>query len=116
MLRLAVPLKDIDDVVSAVAAADLGGVFIGGGIGVRDCLAFFAFPDPPNRPPARIRGGLGAEPPLETVLREGNDELGALGRSLHRTSDQVRGLVERLSQNRNGAKRFFPAWWKAFWP
>jgi len=98
VLRLAVPLNETDDASAVLRRRILEASLFAAALAFGIAWLF-------SRSLIRRIGllrkfaeGLVAERPLETRLPEGNDELSFLGRSLHHTSDQVRGLVERLSQ------------------
>ena len=97
-LRLAVPIENLSAAISAVRMRILGASLAAAS------LAFaiaFVFSRSLTRRISRLRGfaeGLVESRFSESAVVDGNDELGALGRSLHQMSDQLRGMMEQLRE------------------
>jgi len=97
ILRLALPLEDVDNSIAAVRWRILGASLAAALVAL--VVAFFFSRSFTTRI-GRLRAfaeGLGKERFSPTSLPDGDDELGALGRSLSSTALQLRSLVERLS-------------------
>jgi two-component system, OmpR family, phosphate regulon sensor histidine kinase PhoR len=97
VLRLALPLENLDDAIAAVRWRILTASLIA--IFVALFIAFF-FSRPFTRRIGRLRAfaeGLVKSNFAEGPLPDADDELGALTRSLNSTASQLRELVERLS-------------------
>lgn len=97
VLRLALPLEDVDSSIAAVRwrilCASLAAAL------VALVIAYF-FSQSFTQRIARLRAfaeGLVRERFSQTPLPAADDELGALGRSLNSTASQLRDLVDRLS-------------------
>jgi two-component system phosphate regulon sensor histidine kinase PhoR len=97
ILRLAVPLSDLDGSIAAVRWRILGASVYAALAAL--ILAYFfsrSFTDRISRLRAFAEGLVGAHF-SQAPVPPANDELGALGRSLTSTSEQLRDLVDRLS-------------------
>jgi two-component system phosphate regulon sensor histidine kinase PhoR len=97
VLRLALPLENLDDAIAAVRWRILTASLIA--IFVALFIAYF-FSRPFTRRIGRLRAfaeGLVKSNFAEGPLPDADDELGALTRSLNLTASQLRELVERLS-------------------
>jgi two-component system phosphate regulon sensor histidine kinase PhoR len=97
ILRLAVPLEDVDSSIAAVRWRILWASFIAALVAL--IFAYF-FSRSFTQRIARLRAyaeGLVSAHFSQTPLPDANDELGALGRSLSTTAAQLRDLVDRLS-------------------
>ena len=97
VLRLALPLENLDDAIAAVRWRILTASLIA--IFVALFIAFF-LSRPFTRRIGRLRAfaeGLVKSNFAEGPLPDADDELGALTRSLNSTASQLRELVERLS-------------------
>ena len=98
ILRLAVPIENLSAAISVVRMRILGASLAAA------ILAFtiaFVFSRSLTRRISRLRGfaeGLVESRFSEAAPVEGNDELGALGRSLHQMSNQLRGMMEQLRE------------------
>jgi two-component system phosphate regulon sensor histidine kinase PhoR len=102
ILRLAVPIVNLSAAISAVRRRILGASLAAAILAF--AIAFF-YSGSLTRRINRLRGF--AEGLVESRFSEsapiegnagGNDELGALGRSLHQMSGQLRGMMERLTE------------------
>ena len=97
VLRLAVPLKDLDTEIAIVrwriVEASMAAALVGLGIAY---LFSRSFTERISRL-RRFAEGLVESRPSESPLLAGDDELGALGRSLNQTAAELRGLLDRLS-------------------
>ncbi len=97
VLRLAVPLEDVQASVAAVRRRILAASVVAALIAL--AFAYF-FSDSHTRRIARLRAfaeDLVHNPTLRALDVGSNDELGALAQSLNRASTQLRELVERLN-------------------
>lgn len=97
ILRLAVPLEGVDSSIAAIRWRILWASLIAAVVALG--LAYF-FSQSFTRRIARLQAfaeGLAAAHFSQTPLPDGDDELGALGRSLSTTAVQLRNLVDRLS-------------------
>jgi two-component system phosphate regulon sensor histidine kinase PhoR len=97
VLRLALPLENLDDAIAAVRWRILTASLIA--IFVALFIAYF-FSRPFTRRIGRLRAfaeGLVKSNFAEGPLPDADDELGALTRSLNSTASQLRELVDRLS-------------------
>jgi two-component system phosphate regulon sensor histidine kinase PhoR len=97
ILRLAVPLEDVDSSIAAVRWRILWASFCAALVAL--AIAYF-FSRSFTERIARLRAfaeGLARVHFPPAPLRDADDELGALGRSLNTTSVQLRDLVDRLS-------------------
>jgi len=97
VLRLAVPLEDVDAAVAAVRWRILGASLAAAGLALG--IAYF-FSRSFTRRISRLRAfaeGLVDARISGTLVADADDELGALARSLDRTATQLRELVDRLS-------------------
>jgi len=97
VLRLAVPLEDVDAAVAAVRWRILGASLAAAGLALG--IAYF-FSRSFTRRISRLRAfaeGLVDARISGTLMADAEDELGALARSLDRTATQLRELVDRLS-------------------
>ena len=107
VLRLAVPLEDIDAAIGALRWRIVGASLAAAVSAFALAYLFSRFL---TRRISRLREfseGLvsyrfSGSPPAESPLSEPNDELGALARSLHQMSAQLRDLVDRLSEESEG--------------
>jgi two-component system phosphate regulon sensor histidine kinase PhoR len=96
VLRVAVPLENLDDAIAAVRRRILTASLVAA------CVALFIayfFSRSFSRRIGRLRAfaeGLVKANFTESPLPDPNDELGALTRSLNLTASELRGLVERL--------------------
>ena len=97
VLRLAVPLEDLDAEIARVrwriVEASMAAALVGLGIAYLFSRSF-------TKRISRLRRfaeGLVESRPSESPLLAGDDELGALGRSLNQTAAELRKLLDRLS-------------------
>jgi two-component system phosphate regulon sensor histidine kinase PhoR len=97
ILRMAVPLEDVDSLIAAVRWRILAASFYAALVAL--VFAYF-FSRSFTRRIARLRAfaeGLVSAHFSQAPLPDADDELGALGRSLSSTAGQLRDLVDRLS-------------------
>ena len=97
VLRLAVPLEDVDEAVAAVRWRILGASLAAAFVAL--VIAYF-FSRSFTRRISRLRAfaeGLVDTRVSGTLAPDAEDELGALARSLDRTATQLRELVDRLN-------------------
>ncbi len=97
VLRLAVPLEDLDAAIASVRRRILGASLVAAALAL--AIAYF-FSGSFTRRIGLLRAfaeGLVDARFSESPLPETNDELGALARSLSRMASQLRNLVDRLS-------------------
>jgi len=98
VLRLALPLEDLDAAIAAVRRRILEASLLVAVIALGVAYYFsFTFTRRVNRLQTFAERLVGANPPRPPLPAE-NDELGALGQSLNRMSVRIRELVDRLSQ------------------
>src|SRR2546422_381800 len=97
VLRLAVPIEDLDAEIARVrwriVEASMAAALVGLGIAYLFSRSF-------TKRISRLRRfaeGLVESRPSESPLLAGDDELGALGRSLNQTAAELRKLLDRLS-------------------
>jgi two-component system phosphate regulon sensor histidine kinase PhoR len=97
VLRLALPLEDVDAAIGAVRWRILGASLLAGVVALSMAYVFSrSF----TRRISRLRAfaeGLVDARLSQTSLPDGSDELGALARSLNIMASQLRDLVDRLS-------------------
>ena len=97
ILRLALPLEDVDNSIAAVRWRILGSSLVAGMVAL---AIAFVFSRSFTARISRLRAfaeGLGKGQFSPGSLPDGDDELGALGRSLSSTASQLCNLVDRLS-------------------
>ncbi len=97
VLRLALPLRQLDEAIAAVRGRIIGASLVAAAGAL---VMAILFSRPFTRRVRRLQGFaeslLGARAPY-ALEPDGEDELGALAASLSKTSEQLRDLIERIS-------------------
>jgi two-component system, OmpR family, phosphate regulon sensor histidine kinase PhoR len=97
VLRLAVPLKDLNDAIAAVRSRILGASLVAAAAALVMAYFFSRFFAQRIRRLQVFAEGLFSERAPTALPRDSSDELGALAGSLSRTSAQLHDLVDNVS-------------------